>query len=40
MTSLWSELTLAEEPAVELLQQLGYRYVPASELDADRDGPR
>lgn len=39
MTSPWSELTLAEEPAVDLLERLGYEYVPASELDADRDGP-
>lgn len=37
-TAIWNELRLAEEPAVELLEKLGYTYVPAEELLADRGG--
>lgn len=37
-TAIWNELHLAEEPAVELLEKLGYTYVPAGELLADRGG--
>lgn len=33
----WNELTLAEDPAVEHLQRLGYAYVEPSKLEAERD---
>ena len=32
----WDEQHLAEDPAVELLQSLGYTYVPPEELDRER----
>lgn len=35
-TPAWNELNLAERPAVELLQSLGYRYVAANELENER----
>ena len=35
-TSGWNELHLAEDPAVELLQSLGYTYVPPEELERER----
>lgn len=33
----WDEVHLAENPAVELLQRLGYTYVTAEALEAERD---
>ena len=35
-TTGWNELRLAEDPAVELLQSLGYTYVPPEDLDRER----
>ena len=35
-TTGWNELHLAEDPAVDLLQSLGYTYVPPEELDRER----
>ncbi len=35
-TTGWNELHLAEDPAVKLLQSLGYTYVPPEELDHER----
>ena len=35
-TTGWDELHLAENPAVELLQALGYTYVPPEDLDRER----
>ena len=32
----WDELHLAENPAVELLQSLGYTYVPSEDLERER----
>ena len=32
----WDELHLAEDPAVELLQSLGYTYVPPEDLELER----
>ena len=32
----WDELFLPETPAVELLQSLGYTYVPPEDPDAER----
>lgn len=32
----WNELHLSEDPAVELLQSIGYAFVPADELDRER----
>ena len=32
----WDELHLAENPAVELLESLGYAYVPPEDLDTER----
>ena len=32
----WNELHLAEDPAAELLQSLGYSYVPPEDLDRER----
>ena len=32
----WDELHLAENPAVELLESLGYTYVPPEDLDLER----
>ena len=36
----WDELHLAENPAVELLQSLGYTYVSSDDLDRERAGFR
>ncbi len=35
-TTGWNELHLAENPAVELLQSLGYTYVPPEDLERER----
>ena len=35
-TAGWDELHLAEHPAVEVLQSLGYTYVPPEILDLER----
>ncbi len=35
-TAGWDELHLAEDPAVELLQSLGYTYVPPEALEPER----
>ena len=35
-TTGWDELHLAEDPAVDLLQSLGYTYVPPEELERER----
>ena len=35
-TTGWDELHLAEDPAVDLLQSLGYTYVPPEDLDRER----
>ena len=35
-TTGWDELHLAENPAVELLQSLGYTYVPPEDLERER----
>ena len=32
----WDELHLAENPAVELLQSLGYSYIPPEDLESER----
>ena len=32
----WDEVHLAEYPAVELLQSLGYTYVPPEDLEPER----
>ena len=32
----WDELHLAENPAVDLLQSVGYAYVPPENLEPDR----
>ena len=32
----WDELHLAENPAVELIESLGYTYVPPEDLDTER----
>jgi type I restriction enzyme R subunit len=37
-TAVWDELHLAEEPAVDLLEKLGYGYQPAQELLPERGG--
>ena len=31
-TTDWNEIHLAEEPAADLLERLGYTFVPADEL--------
>ena len=36
----WNEDNLSEAPAVALLQRLGYTFVPADTLDAERASPR
>ena len=36
----WNELHLSENPAVELLQSLGYTYVPPEDLDQERTSPK
>ncbi len=40
MNQDWNELTLTENPAVDLLQELGYHYLEADELETFREGPR
>ena len=35
-TAGWNELHLAEDPAVELLESLGYTYVPPEALEPER----
>ena len=35
-TARWNEVDLAEAPVVELLQSLGYTYVPAEDLERER----
>ncbi len=35
-TTGWDELHLAENPAIELLESLGYTYVPPEGLEAER----
>ena len=35
-TAGWDELHLAENPAVELLQSVGYTYVPPDDLEPER----
>jgi type I restriction enzyme R subunit len=37
-TAIWNELHLAEEPAVELLEKLGYSYVASEDLLSERGG--
>ncbi|HDO22868.1 MAG TPA: type I restriction endonuclease subunit R [Nitrospirae bacterium] len=32
----WNELHLSEDPAVELLQSIGYAFIPSDELDKER----
>ena len=36
----WDELHLAENPSVELLESLGYTYVPPEALEPERASPR
>ena len=36
----WDELHLAENPAVELLQPLGYTYIPPENLEPERASPK
>ena len=36
----WNEETQSETPAMVLLQALGWAFVPAFNLDADREGPK
>jgi len=36
----WNEANLAEDPAVELLQRLGYDYVAPEVLEAERESPK
>ena len=36
----WEELHLAENPAVELLESLGYTYVPPEALEPERASPK
>lgn len=36
----WNEQTESEIPAVELLQAIGWTFVPSFNLDADREGPK
>jgi type I restriction enzyme R subunit len=39
-TPRWNEETESETPAVKLLQAMGWTFVPAINLDADREGPK
>lgn len=39
-TQDWNEIHLSEDPAVELLQALGYTFVPSKQLDTEREGPK
>ena len=39
-TTGWDELHLAENPAVELLESLGYTYVPPETLESGRASPK
>ncbi len=36
----WNELKLSEDPAVELLQSLGYAYAEPEQLEAERESPK
>src|SRR4051812_6622200 len=36
----WNEAGQSEGPAIELIQKLGYTYVPPETLDAERDSLR
>ena len=36
----WDELHLAESPAVELLESLGYTYIPPEDLETERASPK
>ena len=36
----WDELHLSENPAVELLESLGYTYVPPEDLERERPSPK
>ena len=36
----WDELHLAENPAVELLESLGYTYLPSEDLEPERASPK
>ncbi|MGB8952293.1 MAG: type I restriction endonuclease subunit R [Candidatus Aminicenantales bacterium] len=36
-TQDWNEIHLSEEPAVELLQALGYTFVPSEQLESERE---
>ncbi len=40
MSSTWNEIGLSEDPAVDLLRSLGYEYLPADALAADRESLR
>ena len=36
----WNERDLSEDPAVDLLQSLGHRYMPPEALEGEREGPK
>jgi type I restriction enzyme, R subunit len=36
----WNEIHLVEDPAVQLLQVLGYRYIDPQILESERESPR
>lgn len=36
----WNELHLSEEPAVELLQSIGYEFIPSKQLDKERESQK
>ena len=38
-TAGWDELHLSENPAVELLESLGYTYLPPEDLEQERASP-
>jgi len=38
-TSKWNEQCLVEDHAIKLLESIGYKFVPAEVLDAERSGP-
>jgi type I restriction enzyme, R subunit len=40
LTRGWNEAGQSEDPAIELLLNLGYAYVPPDTLDAERDSLR
>src|SRR5574341_1490891 len=37
MSRKWTEAALSEDPAVAVLQRLGYTYVPPEKLEAERE---